>query len=71
MKATGKFWDEPGSGYNPADPYAGRDPRLAMTVVKNGDTRWPNYNTGTIQTYVGGTNGEPVPNATPTGYYLR
>ncbi len=71
MQATGKLWDEEGSGYDPANPYKGRDPRLSMTVVKNGDTKWPSYNTMPIQTYYGGANGEPVSGATPTGYYLR
>lgn len=71
MKATGKFWDEAGSGYDPTNPYEGRDPRFEMTIVKNGDTGWPFYNTLPIQTYFGGANGEPVANATPTGYYLK
>lgn len=71
MKATGKFWDEEGSGYDASNPYEGRDPRFEMTIVKNGDTGWPSYNTLPIQTYFGGANGEPISNATPTGYYLK
>ncbi|RNC65958.1 RagB/SusD family nutrient uptake outer membrane protein [Proteiniphilum sp. X52] len=71
MKATGKFWNEDGSGFDPANPYEGRDPRFEMSIVKNGDTRWPSYNTRPIQTYVGGANGAPIAGATPTGYYLR
>lgn len=71
MKATGKFWDEPNSGYNPSNPYEGRDPRFDMTIVKNGDTQWPSYNTLPVQTYFGGANGEPLSGATPTGYYLK
>lgn len=71
MKATGKLWNEEGSGYNPDKPYEGRDPRFNMTIVKNGDTKWPAYNTTPIQTYYGGINGEPISGATPTGYYLR
>lgn len=71
MKATGKFWNEAGSGYDPANPYAGRDPRFEMTIVKNGDTGWPFYNTNPIETFQGGRNGEPIANATPTGYYLK
>lgn len=50
--------------------YAGLDPRFALTVVKNGDL-WPNYNTTPIETFQGGVNGEPLLNATQTGYYLR
>jgi hypothetical protein len=71
MQATGKLWNEPGSGYDPADPYVGRDPRFELTIAKNGDTKWPAYNTLELQTYYGGVNGEPVSGATPTGYYLK
>lgn len=71
MQATGKLWNETGSGYNPLSPYQGRDPRFAMTVVKNGDTSWPKSNSNPIQTFFGGINGEPLTNATPTGYYLK
>lgn len=71
MKETGKFWDEPGSGYDAQNPYAGRDPRFGMTVIKNGDTKWPNYNNNPIETYYGGANAEPISGGTPTGYYLK
>ena len=71
MKATGKFWNEKGSGFDPNNPYVGRDPRFNMTIVKNGDTGWPSYNTNPIQTYFNGRNGEPLSGATPTGYYLK
>lgn len=71
MQATGLGINEAGSGYDPENPYEGRDPRFAMTIVKNGDTGWPSYNTAPIQTFYGGTNGEPVSGATPTGYYLK
>ncbi len=55
-----------------ADPYAGLDPRFALTVVKNGD-EWPTNGAQkqTIQTYLGGYNASPKYGATPTGYYLR
>lgn len=79
MKASGLRWDEIGSGYKEGQPYDGRDPRFAATIIKNGDgggsekdgKRWPAYNENTIQTYYGGLNGEPTAGATPTGYYLR
>ncbi len=71
MKATGKLWNEEGSGYNPNKPYDGRDPRFALTIAKNGDKGWPTYNQLPLQTYVGGANGSPIPGATPTGYYLK
>lgn len=71
MQATGKYWDEEGSGYNPDKPYVGRDPRFALTIVFNGTTKWPNWNSNPIETFEGGLNGYPLPGATPTGYYLK
>lgn len=61
---------EAGSGYDPANPYAGRDKRLALTVAVNGE-QWPASNPTLLQTYEGGANGLPITNATPTGYYLK
>lgn len=52
------------------NPYAGRDPRFAMTIAVNGD-KWPNTNPHPLETYVGGRNASPIPYATPTGYYLK
>ena len=73
MKATGKGINEAGSGYDPANPYEGRDPRFALTIAKNGDV-WPtasSYKKAALQTYYNGVNGEPLIGATPTGYYLK
>ena len=50
------------------DPYANRDPRLGMTVVYNG-MAWPK--TTPVEVFEGGKNGQPIKNATTTGYYLR
>ena len=58
------------SGYDAANPYNNRDPRLAATVAKNGDV-WPTYQNAALQTWQGGVNAEPQTNATPTGYYLK
>ncbi len=54
------------------DPYAGLDPRFALTVVKNGD-EWPTNGAQkkAIETFIGGFNASPKYGATPTGYYLR
>lgn len=52
MKATGKMWNETGSGYDASNPYVGRDPRFDMTIVKNGDTKWPSKNTNPIETFM-------------------
>lgn len=70
MQATGKVWNEEGSGYDSSNPYQGRDPRLAMTIAVNGD-KWPNTNPVPLELYVGGRNALPIAGATPTGYYLK
>ena len=67
---NGKLISDPESGYDPQNPYQGRDKRLAMTVARNGDT-WPNANTIPLETFVGGVHGLPTTYATTTGYYLR
>ena len=63
----------PGSiDLNTEDPYAGLDPRFALTVVKNGD-EWPSNGAQkkAIETIIGGFNAAPKYGATPTGYYLK
>lgn len=67
---NGKLITEAGSGYDPQNPYEGRDKRLALTVARNGDT-WPNANTIPLETFVGGVHGQPTTYATTTSYYLR
>ncbi len=55
------------------DPYAGRDPRLAASILYNG-SKWEDR---TIQTYAGGEDGfaefekSGTVSSTCTGYYLR
>lgn len=59
------------SGYNPANPYVGRDPRFYATVLHNGAL---SPGTGlTVESYVGGASGIRSNNVlySPTGYYLR
>lgn len=51
-----------------ANPYANRDPRLALTVAYNG-MAWPASKA--LEIFEGGANGLPLTNATITGYYLR
>ncbi len=70
MQATGKAWNEEGSGYDANNPYSGRDPRLGMTIAVNGD-KWPDTNPNPLETYIGGRNALPIAGATPTGYYLK
>ena len=64
--------DQSLSNYNPENPFAGRDKRLSMTVLKNGDV----FKGVTIQTYNGGNCmpgavGVDDKNTTRTGYFLR
>lgn len=70
MKDTGLRWDEEGSGYEPNNPYEGRDPRFELTIAHNGSI-WPKWNETPLQTYQGGLNGQPITGGTPTGYYLK
>ncbi|WP_344397542.1 RagB/SusD family nutrient uptake outer membrane protein, partial [Streptomyces asiaticus] len=56
------------SGYDPQNPYANRDPRLALTVFFNGQT-WLRR---AVETFEGGLD-KPggIAVQTRTGYYLR
>jgi len=66
---NGKKITEDGSGYDIANPYANRDPRLAASVIYNG-SMWKGAQ---IATYVGGEDGLTSAEGalTQTGYYLR
>ncbi|NOU61763.1 RagB/SusD family nutrient uptake outer membrane protein [Marinifilum caeruleilacunae] len=67
MQSTGLSIDDPSSGYDNVNPYSGRDPRLAKTVIVNGSS-WKGQS---IEVWYGGANAEPKYNATKTGYYLK
>ncbi|MBO9154726.1 RagB/SusD family nutrient uptake outer membrane protein [Chitinophaga sp. GCM10012297] len=60
---------EAASGFDAANPYTGRDPRLALYIVYNGSKM---RNT-TINTGVGAGNDglDALPSSTRTGYYLK
>jgi len=60
---------DPLSNYNPANPYANRDPRLAMYIVYNGNTLAGK----TIKTGLGGGTDarDSIQTSTRTGYYLK
>lgn len=64
---------DPSGEYDPADPYANRDPRLANYIVLNESTQGPNNDVVISGAY--GTNNDAI-NAesglsTRTGYYMR
>ena len=67
MKANGLSISDANSGYNPASPYTGRDPRLDLTILYNTST----FKSKPLEIWVGGANAAPKTNATKTGYYLR
>jgi len=81
--STGLLPGEVGSGFDPANPYQNRDPRLAATIITNnslfqGSNVQIWYGTernGTIDTKTGtgvGKDGMGIhPDATKTGYYIR
>jgi len=59
----------PLSNFNPASPYANRDPRLAFYILFNGNT----LAGATITTSVGGGNNakDSIQTSTRTGYYMK
>lgn len=68
MKADGSAfdWNNP---VQAANPYAGRDPRLLMTVLTNNESYGkPARN---VEIWEGGLDGLPRYRATRTGYYLK
>ncbi|WP_207531767.1 RagB/SusD family nutrient uptake outer membrane protein [Desertivirga arenae] len=67
---NGKMITDPASGFNPANPYVNRDPRLNQTVFYNG-ARWLRR---AVETFEGGRDMiPPVATlfATRTGYYAK
>ncbi|MDE6638055.1 MAG: RagB/SusD family nutrient uptake outer membrane protein [Muribaculaceae bacterium] len=57
--------------YDPQNPYANRDSRLAATVAVNGE-KWPNeLPSDGLEIWYGGANSRSVSYGTPTGYYLK
>ncbi|HOM40603.1 MAG TPA: RagB/SusD family nutrient uptake outer membrane protein [Bacteroidales bacterium] len=67
--ANGYPIDHPSSGFNPASPYSGRDPRLSLYIITSGST----YKGQIINTGVGGGDNavDAIPTSTRTGYYLK
>jgi hypothetical protein len=70
MKASGKSINTVGSGYDPQNPYLGRDDRLSLFINYNG----LNFRGRNIDTRIGEKDNNPqaaVDRTTATGYYLR
>ncbi|MEI6142526.1 MAG: RagB/SusD family nutrient uptake outer membrane protein [Mariniphaga sp.] len=67
MKTNGLNISDPNSGYSPANPYANRDPRFALTILYNTST----FKSKAVECWIGGANAYPKTNATKTGYYLK
>lgn len=59
------------SGYNSADPYAGRDPRLARYIVLHGSTVGPASQTVYTLTTSSNDGVNQIETSTRTGYYMR
>ncbi|MBK0382851.1 RagB/SusD family nutrient uptake outer membrane protein [Pedobacter sp. SD-b] len=56
------------SGYDSANPYANRDPRLSMDIYVNNDL----FDGRSLEIFEGGLDSHSrFPNATRTGYYLK
>lgn len=55
-------------GFDPANPYDDRDPRMWETII--GNNFWWVYDQQ-IEIWYGGRSGKPQKNATLTGYYLQ
>jgi hypothetical protein len=71
--ANGYPITDPASGYDPANPYVNRDPRLSKYIVLNESVQGPNNSVIITGTY--GTNNDAFNResgrSTRTGYYLR
>ncbi|MBR1707043.1 MAG: RagB/SusD family nutrient uptake outer membrane protein [Bacteroidales bacterium] len=62
------------SGYDPAQPYVGRDPRFYSTIYYNGASVRPSAAVAPVYTFnttVGGADGPGGMATSPTGYYVK
>jgi hypothetical protein len=69
--ANGYPINHPNATYNPANPYANRDPRLRTYIIFDGSTA--GVTNAVIRTGSSSTTADAInkPNATRTGYYMR
>ena len=64
---TGLPITDPGSIYDPENPYSNRDPRLKATILTNNSM----FFNRPAECFIGGLDGPPIARATRTGYYLN
>lgn len=64
---TGLPITDPGSIYDPENPYANRDPRLKASILTNNST----FSNRPVESFIGGLDGPPIARASRTGYYLN
>lgn len=70
--ANGLPLDDPESGYDPNDPWTGRDPRFYVDIVKDGDRIHNNLADDMYaQLYNGGRHRSQINPPSVTGYYER
>ena len=73
--ANGYPIDRPESGYDPARPYIGRDPRFYEDIFYDGARVVRNTNSSdimyTFNSAEGGADAPGLVNTSPTGYYIR
>ncbi|HEY9256892.1 MAG TPA: RagB/SusD family nutrient uptake outer membrane protein [Chitinophaga sp.] len=70
LMKNGKRISDPASGYDPANPYANRDPRFYADILYNGAT----FKGTPVEIFEGGKDSQQGPqgwNATNTGYHWR
>lgn len=72
MKSTGLPITNPASGFDPYNPYVGRDPRLSFTIYVNDDVL---HNGKILNTLPGSGTGDDITssaeNVTQTGWYFK
>jgi hypothetical protein len=68
--ANGLPIDDPESGYNPDDPWTGREPRFYKDILKDGDQIWQTADADQYaQLYNGGRHRNGINPGSATGYY--
>jgi len=70
--ANGLPIDDPASGYNPADPWTGREPRFYKDIAIDGEKWWSTAGADQFaQLYTGGRHRSQINPPSVTGYYQK